>query len=217
MHSSEYTCIITDSVVLWKIQKFDWLISEAKWHSCLHNRTLCSYLATLRLLRQRENNPQFSGTYLYRKVGNYKFWMLRALMYRDASHLWRSFSHNRTKINIQFLNNHYSPDHIQKYKPSRTKQSFYLHGRRLRQQLHRRKRNVNTRKKTLSNIKLVQSYLLSISASNQLHSLVTAELNRHLANFLVVVRQKDESDYQPSYFHGIQSKGIFADINMVEA
>ena len=25
-------------------------------------------------------------------------------MYRDASHLWRSFSHNRTKINIQFLN-----------------------------------------------------------------------------------------------------------------
>ena len=29
---------------------------------------------------------------------------LRAFMYRDASHLWRSFSHNRTKINIQFLN-----------------------------------------------------------------------------------------------------------------
>ena len=25
-------------------------------------------------------------------------------MYRYASHLWRSFSHNRTKINIQFLN-----------------------------------------------------------------------------------------------------------------
>ena len=24
-------------------------------------------------------------------------------MYRDASHLWRSFSHNRTKINIQLL------------------------------------------------------------------------------------------------------------------
>ena len=53
--------IITDSVVLWKIQKFDWLIPETKWHSCLHNRALCSYLATLRLLRQRENNPQFSG------------------------------------------------------------------------------------------------------------------------------------------------------------
>ena len=28
---------------------------------------------------------------------------LRAFMYRDASHLWRSFSHNSTKINIQFL------------------------------------------------------------------------------------------------------------------
>ena len=55
--------IITDSVLLWKIQKFDWLIPETKWHSCLHNRALCSYLATLRLLRQRENNPQFSGTY----------------------------------------------------------------------------------------------------------------------------------------------------------
>ena len=33
--------IITDSVVLWKIQKFDWLIPETKWHSCLHNRALC--------------------------------------------------------------------------------------------------------------------------------------------------------------------------------
>ena len=30
----------------------------------------------LRLLRQRENNPQFSGTYYDRNVGNYKFWML---------------------------------------------------------------------------------------------------------------------------------------------
>ena len=34
--------IITDSVVLWKIQKFDWLIPDTKWHSCLHNITLCS-------------------------------------------------------------------------------------------------------------------------------------------------------------------------------
>ena len=55
--------IITDSVVLWKIHKFDWLIPETKWYSCLHNRALCSNLATLRLLRQRENNPQYSGTY----------------------------------------------------------------------------------------------------------------------------------------------------------
>ena len=28
--------------MLWKIQKFDWLIPETKWHSCLHNRALCS-------------------------------------------------------------------------------------------------------------------------------------------------------------------------------
>ena len=28
-------------------------------------------------------------------------------MYRDASHLCRSFSHNRTKIYIQFLNEYY--------------------------------------------------------------------------------------------------------------
>ena len=27
----------------------------------------------------------------------------RFYVYRDASHLWRSFSHNRTKINIQNL------------------------------------------------------------------------------------------------------------------
>ena len=53
--------IITDSVVLWKIQKFDWLLPETKWYSCLHNRALCSYLAALRLLRQRENNQRFRG------------------------------------------------------------------------------------------------------------------------------------------------------------
>ena len=58
-----HVAIITDSVVLWKIKKFDWLIPETKRHSCLHNRALCGYLATLRLLHQRENNPQFSGTY----------------------------------------------------------------------------------------------------------------------------------------------------------
>ena len=28
--------------MLWKIQKFDWLIPDTKWHSCLHNITLCS-------------------------------------------------------------------------------------------------------------------------------------------------------------------------------
>ena len=44
---SWYCKIITDSVVLWKIQKFDWLILETKWHSCLHNRALCSHLTTL--------------------------------------------------------------------------------------------------------------------------------------------------------------------------
>ena len=32
------------------------------------------------------------------------FATLRAFIYRDASHLWRSSSHNITKINIQFLN-----------------------------------------------------------------------------------------------------------------
>ena len=53
--------IRTDSIVLWKIQNFDWLISETKWHSCLHNRALCSYLATLRLLRQREKIRSFRG------------------------------------------------------------------------------------------------------------------------------------------------------------
>ena len=31
--------------------------------------------------------------------------MLRAFMNRDASNIWRSCSHNITKINIQFLNN----------------------------------------------------------------------------------------------------------------
>ena len=41
------SCIITDSVVLWKIQKFDWLIPETKWHSCLHDRTLCMHNRTL--------------------------------------------------------------------------------------------------------------------------------------------------------------------------
>ena len=36
-----------------------------------------------------------------------RVWMWRnEFMYRDASHLWSSFSHNRTKLNIQFLNDH---------------------------------------------------------------------------------------------------------------
>ena len=29
---------------------------------------------------------------------------LRAFKYHDASHLWRAFSHNSTKINIELLN-----------------------------------------------------------------------------------------------------------------
>ena len=32
-----------------------------------------------------------------------RHFMLHAFMYRDASHLWHSCSHNITKINIQFL------------------------------------------------------------------------------------------------------------------
>ena len=35
---------------------------------------------------------------------------LHAFMHRDASHLWRSFSHNRTKNNIQFLKE--TPDYL---------------------------------------------------------------------------------------------------------
>ena len=37
-----YNIIMTNSVVLWKIQKFDWLISETNGHSCLHNIALCN-------------------------------------------------------------------------------------------------------------------------------------------------------------------------------
>ena len=43
-------------------------------------------------------------TVFFAKVTYFTCASLHAFIYRDASHLWRSFSHNRTKINIQFFN-----------------------------------------------------------------------------------------------------------------
>ena len=57
--STGISVVVMESWVIWTR-----LIPRAKWHSCLHNGALCSFLATLRLLRQRENHPQFSGTML---------------------------------------------------------------------------------------------------------------------------------------------------------
>ena len=113
-----HVLIITDSVLLWKIQKFDWLIPETKWHSCLHNRTLFMHNRTLcSETRIHSNRVEPEKTIDSKSIKTFhcltERWYvaiiarcdasLRAFMYRDASHLWHSFSHNRTKINIQFL------------------------------------------------------------------------------------------------------------------
>ena len=62
--------------------------------------------------------------------------------------------------------------------------------------------NKNTRKKTLGHIKLVQAYLNNVGVNQELHTLDPADLDKHLSKFFVVVRQKDGSEYQPSYLRG---------------
>ena len=80
-------------------------------HDCLH-------LVTLWLLCQREYNPQFSGT-----LEALKWHTDITMSVTTRFYLWHSCSHNRTKINIQFLNDAAYKIHveesilIQKYIP----------------------------------------------------------------------------------------------------
>ena len=85
--------IITDSVVLWKIQKFDWLIPETKWHSCLLNRALWSETRihssrvepeNFLIPNQKKNIPLFD----------------RAIICSNNSMLWRTASLFSAEIKI---------------------------------------------------------------------------------------------------------------------
>ena len=63
--------------------------------------------------------------------------------------------------------------------------------------------NINTRKKTLCNIKLFQLFLSEQNEERMVHELPPSELDKYLARFFVSVRQKDGREYQPSYLRGI--------------
>ena len=59
---SYYIIIITYSVVLWKIQKFDWLMPETKWHSCLQfAMRLVSVAAELPIVAELNKRKQMQS------------------------------------------------------------------------------------------------------------------------------------------------------------
>ena len=81
--------IITDSIVLWKIRKFDWLIPETNWHSCLHNRALCMHNRTLcskRPIQSSRVEPEKNYWFLINK--NLQLFD-RAMICSNNSLLWR--------------------------------------------------------------------------------------------------------------------------------
>ncbi|XP_021363676.1 glutamine-rich protein 1-like [Mizuhopecten yessoensis] len=63
--------------------------------------------------------------------------------------------------------------------------------------------NINTKKKTLCHMKLFEHFLNDVNELRQMHQIPTTELDSHLSKFLICVRQKDGSEYQPSYLRGM--------------
>ena len=57
-----------------------------------------NWMLILVLLCENERQRWDASRYIKARSEAQRFYV-----YRDASHLWRSFSHNRTKINIQNL------------------------------------------------------------------------------------------------------------------
>ena len=60
--------------------------------------TIKNWMLILVLLCENERQRWDTSRYIKARSEAQRFYV-----YRDASHLWRSFSHNRTKINIQNL------------------------------------------------------------------------------------------------------------------
>ena len=61
-------------------------------------RLFKNWMLILVLLCENERQRWDASRYIKARSEAQRFYV-----YRDASHLWRSFSHNRTKINIQNL------------------------------------------------------------------------------------------------------------------
>ncbi|XP_033745632.1 zinc finger MYM-type protein 3-like [Pecten maximus] len=63
--------------------------------------------------------------------------------------------------------------------------------------------NTKPKKKTLCHIKLFESFLRSENESRPIKQIHAEQLDKFLSEFVLCVRQKDGSDYQPSYLRGI--------------
>jgi len=63
--------------------------------------------------------------------------------------------------------------------------------------------NVSTRKKTLSHIKLLRQFFLQIGESREPQDIPPSQLDALLSKFFASVRQKNGSEYEPSYLRGM--------------
>ncbi len=73
------------------------------------------------------------------------------------------------------------------------------------QQFIQSKQNVNTLKKTIYDIKLVKLFLKSKNDERELHKIPPRELDSHLANFILSVRKKDLTEFEPNSLRGLMS------------
>lgn len=62
--------------------------------------------------------------------------------------------------------------------------------------------NENTRRKTLSHIKLLRQFLSEEGESREIHNIPPMELDNYLCKFVLSVRQKNGKEYEPSYLRG---------------
>lgn len=65
--------------------------------------------------------------------------------------------------------------------------------------------NENTRRKTLGHQKLFEGFLQTKQESRQIHAIPPSELNTYLCEFILRVRQKDGTDYEPTSLRSIVS------------
>ena len=66
-------------------------------------------------------------------------------------------------------------------------------------------KNKNTSRKTASDLKLIQSYFLSLGEIRDVEDIPPADLNLSLARFFLNVRKSDGGEYEPDSLKGFQS------------
>ena len=81
--------------------QFSGSLTAFEWHTCIAENVGNYRFKMLILVMLWEHERQRWDASLYTKK---RFATLRAFMYRNASHSWRSCSNNMTKITIQFFN-----------------------------------------------------------------------------------------------------------------